>query len=176
MSEVYYDVETQKSAEEVGGWNNVHLLLVSVAVTWCQEDGFKRWVEGEMAALIEYLNKFDRNVSFNGDRFDSKVLSHYGDVSQIRKRSFDIAPPLFNKLGHRIKLDTLAQATLGTGKTADGMVALQWWREGEIDQLAEYCEQDVKVLVGIVKFARENGYVQYFDLDGRRRSVYVKWQ
>jgi len=175
MTEVYYDVETQKSADEVAGWGNIHLMLVSVAVTWCEQDGLKRWREEEVPAMIDYLTKFDRIITFNGDRFDSKVLSHYGDVSRIRQKSFDIAPRLFSKLGHRLKLETLAQATLGIGKTADGMLALKWWKEGKIDQIAEYCEQDVKVLVDIVKFAREKGYVQYFDLDGRRRTVYVKW-
>ncbi len=175
MIEVYYDVETQKSAEEVGGWGNIRLMLVSIAVTWCEQDGFKRWTEEAVPALIDYLTKYDRIITFNGDRFDSQVLSHYGDVSRIRQRSFDIAPRLFSKLGHRLKLETLAQATLGIGKTADGMLALKWWKEGKIDQIAEYCEQDVKVLVDIVKFGREKGYVQYFDLDGRRRTVYVKW-
>lgn len=175
VREVYYDVETQKSADEVGGWANVDQMLVSVAVGWSSRDGFRRWQEHEMPTFIAYLIQFDRIISYNGDSFDSKVLSHYGDVSLLKKKSFDLHRKLKEILGHRIGLDAVAQATLGSGKTADGLTALRWWKEGQVEKIAQYCEQDVQVLVDLVKFARTNGFVRYTDLSGFERVIPVKW-
>ena len=174
MREVYYDIETQKSAAEVGGWQNTHLMRVSVAVTWSEQDGFRRWQENEAGALISYLCSHDRVISYNGDGFDSKVLSFYGDVSEIHRRSLDLATALKRNLGHRIRLDSIAQPTLGTGKTADGLTALRWWKEGKLELIAEYCQQDVQVLVDLLKFVRTNGYLRYLDLSGHERTVYLR--
>jgi len=174
-SEVYYDIETQKSAADVGGWNNVHLMRVSVAITWSSADEFKRWDEPDVPGLLNYLTRFEKVVSYNGDGFDSKVLSYYGNVLPISLKSFDVLTDLSKRLGHRLKLDSVAHATLGVGKTADGLVALQWWKEGKVDQIAEYCKQDVRVLVDIVSYGRKNGFVRYEERDGSTKSVKVDW-
>ena len=173
-AEVYYDVETQLSADEVGGWGNIHLMRVSVAITWSPGDLFRRWDEPQMPEMIAYLSGFRKIISFNGDGFDSRVLSAYGDVSAINRNSFDLLTDLKKKLGRRLKLDSLAQGTLGEGKTADGMAALRWWKEGKVDQIAAYCQQDVKVLVDLVAFARAKGYVSYPDFH-QIKNVAVQW-
>ncbi len=175
FSEVYYDVETQLSANDVGGWENIHLMRVSLAVSWSHLDGFREWDEAAMPKFISYLNSFQRVYSFNGDRFDAQVLSRYGDVAELRRRSVDVFVDASRKLGHRISLDSLAQATLGAGKTADGMQALRWWKEGRLDLIAMYCRQDVQVLVDLVRFARANGYVRFLDKQGATRSLGVHW-
>jgi DEAD/DEAH box helicase domain-containing protein len=174
VHEVYYDIETQKSAAEVGGWQNTPLMKISVAVTWSEKDGFRRWREGEASELISYLSIHDQIISFNGDGFDSKVLSFYGDTSEINRRSLDLATALRRNLGHRIRLQSIAQPTLGKGKTADGLTALRWWKEGKVELIAEYCEQDVQVLIDLLKFVRSNGYLRYLDLSGSERVVYMK--
>lgn len=174
-NEVYYDVETQLSAEEVGGWNNVHLMRVSVAVTWSERDLFKLWEESSAPQLIEYLSGFGSVVSFNGNGFDSRVLSFYGNVADIKQRSFDVLVDLTRRLGHRVSLDSVAQGTLGSGKTADGMTALKWWKEKQIELIAEYCRQDVQVLRDIVAFGRSSGFVRYSDRFGGNRTVNVEW-
>jgi DEAD/DEAH box helicase domain-containing protein len=174
VREVYYDIETQKSAAEVGGWQNTHLMRISIAVTWSEKDGFRRWQEAKASELISYLSTHDRIISFNGDGFDSKVLSFYGDISQINRRSLDLATALKRNLGHRIRLESVAQPTLGEGKSADGLTALRWWREGKIELIAEYCEKDVQVLVDLLRFLRSNGYLRYLDLAGNERMVYLR--
>jgi len=174
FSEVYYDIETQLSASEVGGWNNIRAMRVSVAVTWNQQDGFRHWNESAVPALIEYLGKHDRIVSFNGDRFDSEVLSAYGDVRPLRAKSLDVMVQIAGIIGHRITLDSVAQATLGVGKSADGLQALRWWKEGNLEDLTRYCEQDVKVLVDIVAHAREHGSILYLDRAGKSQRVPIR--
>lgn len=173
--EVYYDVETQLSADEVGGWNNIRQMRVSVAVTWSAKDLFRLWEEGTVPQMIEYLASFATVVSFNGDRFDAQVLSYYGSVDAINRRSFDVLVDLSRRLGHRVSLDAVAQATLGVGKSADGIIALRWWKEKQIELLAEYCRKDVQVLRDIVEFGRVNGSVKYVDRSAVSRSVDVQW-
>ncbi len=172
---VYYDVETQKRADEVGGWEHADKMLISVAVTFSEDDGFRVWYETTVPDMIDYMNAFDLVVSFNGDNFDSKVLSYYGDVSTLNRKSFDVAQYLSSRLKHRIRLESVAMATLKVGKSADGLAALQWWKEGKIDKIIEYCQQDVQVLRDVVKFGQENGYIEYRDLQEQPVQMKVDW-
>ncbi|MBM4168594.1 MAG: helicase [Ignavibacteria bacterium] len=174
-SEVFYDLETQLSADDVGGWQNSHLMRVALAVTWCARHGVRRWDESSVKELIEYLTSFARIVSFNGDNFDSRVLSFYGDVRILRSKSFDVLVDLTVRLGHRVSLDALASATLGRKKTADGLAAIRWWKAGRLEELAAYCENDVGVLRDIVAYGRHSGHVRYLDRSGVTRSVSVEW-
>ncbi len=172
---IYYDVETQKRADEVGGWNNADQMLVSVAVSYDDKAGFRDWTEKDVPEMIRYLSGFDVVISYNGDQFDSKVLSHYGDVTGIHERSFDVAQYFNQRLKHRLKLDAVATATLGTGKSSDGLQALKWWKEGRVREILEYCRQDVQVLKDIVEFGKENGFIAYLDLQNKTIKVDVDW-
>ncbi len=172
---VYYDVETQKKAEEVGGWEHADKMLISIAVTLAEEEGFKVWHEKDIPDMIRYINGFDLVVSFNGDNFDSKVISHYGDISTMQKKSFDVAQFLSAKLKHRIRLESVAMATLNSGKSADGLAALQWWKEGKIQEIIDYCKQDVQVLRDVVEYGIHQGFVSYFDLDNNLARIDVNW-
>ncbi|KAB2879951.1 hypothetical protein F9K33_07215 [bacterium] len=172
---VFYDVETQKRADEVGGWDRADLMLISIAVSYTEDDGYKVWYEKDTREMIRYMSDFDMVVSFNGNNFDSKVLSHYGDVSALHQKSFDVAEYLSGKLKHRIRLESIAMATLGAGKSADGLLALQWWKEGRVDEIIEYCKQDVKVLRDVVMYGKENGYIAYNDVEQNMVKVAVDW-
>lgn len=174
---VFYDVETQKSVSEVQGWHNAHLMMISIAVTWSEADGFRIWYhsKNEIPDMIKYMESFDLVSSFNGDNFDSKVLSYYGDVNTINKKSFDVANYLSSVTKHRLKLETIAQATLNLGKSADGLLALQWWKQGKVEQIVNYCKQDVEVLRDIVLFGKSNGLVYYYDFGGNKIPVEVNW-
>ncbi len=172
---VYYDVETQKRADEVGGWNNADQMLVSIAITYDDSAGFRTWLEKDVPDMIRYMDGFDVVLSYNGDQFDSRVISHYGDVGTINRKSFDLAQYFHHRLKHRLKLDTIATATLGKGKTSDGLQALKWWKEGKIQDIIDYCEQDVQVLKDIVEFGKENGFILYTDLQGKEIKVDVDW-
>ena len=47
-------------------------------------------------------------------------------------RTLDMLVDLEAKLGHRLSLDSVATASLGVGKTGDGLDAIRWWREGKL--------------------------------------------
>ena len=82
---------------------------------------------------------------------------------------------LEQRLGHRIRLDAVASATLKIGKSADGLQAVQWWREGRIEELFRYCEQDVEVTRQLYEFGKAYRYVEYYDRSRKLQRVGVIW-
>ena len=169
--EIYLDIETKRLSSEVaGGWSNIEAFGLAIAVTWDLENSFRSWIEGQAAELIAELQKFERIVTYNGDRFDIRVLAAYGAVSELSTRSFDVLAHIRNVTGHLVALDHLASHTLGARKTGNGIAAVRWWREGKIEKVAMYCCHDVELLLRLVAFARQNGHVV---IDGR--EVKVAW-
>jgi DEAD/DEAH box helicase domain-containing protein len=169
--EIYLDIETLRLSNEVdGGWSNIRAFGIAVAVTWDKDHAFRRWFEVDAGRLIAELESFTRLVTFNGDRFDLEVLRAYAPVEALRQRSFDVHDKLYKQLGHRVKLDQLARDTLGTAKSGDGLQAVEWWRAGQKDRVAEYCEKDVAILRDVVEHGRAKGYVVVSS-----RQVRVEW-
>lgn len=153
-----------------GGWSNIRAFGLAVAVTWDKERGFRRWFEEDALKLVAELEQFTHVVTFNGNRFDIEVLRGYAPVDEVRKRSFDVLEELHKQLGHRVKLDHVAKETLGIAKSGDGLQAVEWWRAGQKDRVAEYCEQDVAILRDVVEHGRAKGYVVI-----SAKQVRVKW-
>jgi DEAD/DEAH box helicase domain-containing protein len=176
--EIYLDVETQRLAEEVpGGWDSIRAFGLTVAVTWDAAHEFRDWYEADVGRLIDELKRFDRIVTFNGNRFDFEVLSAYGDVRPLREKSLDILVDLKRRLGFRVSLQHLAQATLRKQKTGSGLDAVQWWRSGDPalrQRVVDYCRMDVEILRDIVAQGRREGFVRV-PAQGKELSVYVAW-
>lgn len=159
-SEIYLDLETLRLSHEVPGrWSNIREFGLAVAVTRDLEREFRHWFEPEAKPLVVELATFARIITFNGNRFDFEVLSHYAPVKKLYERSLDLHADLEAKLGHRVKLEELARGTLGVAKSGSGTKAVEWWRAGQKEKVLKYCEQDVQLLVDLVAFARKNGYV-----------------
>lgn len=174
---VYFDLETQRSARDVGGWDNKDKMGMSVGVIYSTATGrYEIFPEKEVDALISTMARADLVIGFNHIDFDYKVLQSYSmwDIGE-QMTSFDLLQDLEKRLGHRIKLDDIATASLGTGKTAEGLDAIRWWREGKVRQIAEYCCFDVKVTRLVHEFGVEHGYVRYIDRFGREMVVDVNW-
>ena len=161
-----FDLETQLSAQEVGGWDKAHRMKMSVGVIWDSFTGkMEAYLEEDVDALVEDLYKADLVVGFNTVRFDYNVLSGYAPFAAHRDlsalKSLDLLLEVQNILGHRLKLDSLAQATLNAEKSADGLQAIKWFKEGELDKIIQYCEQDVAVTRDLFLHALEKNYLCY---------------
>jgi DEAD/DEAH box helicase domain-containing protein len=178
MTEIYLDAETQRIADEVqGGWDNIRAFGLSVAVTWDEANGYREWYEPDAGRLIGELRAFDRLVTFNGLRFDLEVLSAYGDVRELHGKSLDLLQDLKRRLGFRVSLQSLGQATLGKKKTASGLEAVKWWRSGDPglrQRVLDYCRMDVEILREVVVYCRREGFVK-IPSQGRDLPVYVAW-
>ncbi len=171
------DVETQKSAEEVGGWQNITDMKMALAVTYNQASSqFRTHLEKDVDRLLLDLAMADRVIGYNIDRFDLPVLKAYTQWDLSRIRTFDLLADIYRKLGFRLKLGDLAQATLGIGKTSDGLQSLKWWKEGRVDLIEQYCKRDVEVTRDVYLFGQRNGYVLYRDRDGKQLRLPVEWK
>jgi len=175
---VYFDLETQKTAQDVGGWHNTHLMRVSVAVLFDSlEDRFMVYEEDEIDDLMKYLDKADLIIGFNIKKFDYSVLGAYTNRDLAKLPTFDILEDIFKRLGFRLGLDHLAKETLGRGKTAHGLQAVEWFRQKEMKKLTEYCRQDVIVTRDLFQYGLKNGHLIYKEKrSGTRLRLLVDWK
>lgn len=173
---VFFDIETQNTFQEVGGHYPERLRL-SVAVTYNSAAGaFQRYTEQNVTDLVAELAAADLVVGFNLYGFDYPVLQQYtSSVVLAQLPTVDMMLELQKRLGHRIGLDAVASATLKIGKSADGLQAVRWWREGRLEEVFRYCEQDVEVTRQVYEFGKTHRYVAYYDRQYRLRQVAVSW-
>ncbi len=177
MNDLFFDLETQRSIQEVGGRENIKLLRMSVAVTFSTAaNDFKSYTEKDVPALIADLKAADRVIGFNLLTFDYQVLKAYTSERLSELPTLDLLDDIYNKLGFRVGLDALASATLGTSKSADGLAAIRWFREGKLDELIAYCRDDVAITKKLFESGRDNGFVVYPDRDGRKKRINVAWR
>ncbi len=174
---VYFDLETQKSAEEVGGWDKIRDMRMSIGVTYSTARGnYMIYGENNVNALIEELRRADLVVGFNNLRFDYEVLvghNPFFDVEQVP--TLDMLVELQKTLQHRLSLDSIAQATFGVEKTAEGLQAIRWYKEGELLKIAEYCCYDVKITRLVHEHGVSRKQLHYVNRFGKTLSVPVAW-
>ena len=177
MNIVYFDLESQKLFQEVGG-RDASKLLLACGVTWSTaRSDFAVYWEKDAAALVAELKAADRVVGFNIIGFDYEVLRPYARTENFRMfRTTDMLQDIYRTLNFRLSLDTIAKATLGTIKTADGVQSVEWFKRGEIEKVAEYCKADVDITRRVYEFGRENGFVHYYSKLGSKLKVVVNWK
>lgn len=175
MNPVFFDLETQKLFQEVGG-RNPALLRVACAVTWTAGRDFHVYWEADVPALLDELKAADQVIGFNIRGFDYEVLRPYAaGINLASIRTLDLLLDIRRALGFRLSLDAIAGATLGAAKTADGLQSVAWFRSGDLDKVAEYCKSDVDITRRVFEFGRENGFVHYYSKLGSTLKVPVKW-
>jgi DEAD/DEAH box helicase domain-containing protein len=174
---VYFDLETQKSAEEVGGWDKVRDMRMSIGVTYSTARGeYRIYREQEVNALIDELRRADLVVGFNTVRFDYEVLAGHNPFFEAQQvPTLDMLVELQKTLQHRLSLDSLASATLGVEKTAEGTQALRWYREGKLLEIAEYCCYDVKITRLVHEYGLSHKRLHYLNRAGKKLAVAVTW-
>ncbi len=174
---VVLDVETRFSAAEVGGWHKADRMGVSVAVLYdSRTDAFTAYEQNAIPALVEVLRTAPLVVGFNTIQFDYAVLQpHAGGYNLRSLPSLDLLVQIHRALSFRVSLDNLAGATLGTQKSADGLLALRWWKEGKIKEISEYCQKDVAITRDLFLFGKTHGYLMFTNKTGGAIRVAASW-
>lgn len=173
---VYFDLETQKSAEEVGGWDKISAMGMSIGVTYNTALGdYNIYGEKQVDDLIADLRRADLVVGFNHLRFDYEVLHGYTTFDLRQLPTLDLMVELQNTLNHRLSLDAIASATFGLEKTSDGLQALRWFKQGKILEIAEYCCYDVKLTKLVHEYGVQHRQLHYNSRFGKKMAVPVKW-
>ena len=170
------DVETRRSAAEVGGWHRADLMGVSVAVLYDSKgDCFTEYEQEDLPAMFERLREAGLVIGFNSSRFDYAVLQPFAGYDLRSLPTLDMLVEVKKRLSYRVSLDNLARATLNAPKSADGMQALQWWKEGNLASIAEYCRKDVEITRDVYLFGHREGYLLFTNKAGQQVRVVVEW-
>jgi len=176
MNVVFFDVETQRTFDEVGGRQNIRKLGLAAAVTYSTADGvFHRYTEEKVADLVAELKAADLVVGFNVLSFDYEVLRAYTDAQLSNLPTVDMLEQIYKRLGFRISLDKLATSTLGITKSADGLQAVRWYKEGRIQEILDYCQQDVEITRRLYEYGKQHKHLKYQDRNYRLQMVQVSW-
>ncbi|MEK7131642.1 MAG: ribonuclease H-like domain-containing protein [Patescibacteria group bacterium] len=165
LNEIVFDIETQNTFADVD--NDFKKFKIScVSIYSYATDSYTSFEENELNKFWPILEKADRIIGYNSEHFDLPILHNYypGDLSVINH--LDIMKKVKASTGIRLKLNSIAMATLDMEKSADGLQAIRWWKEGKIDEIKKYCEQDVKVTKEIYEFGKKNKQLFYQSLVG----------
>ena len=176
MSIIVYDVETQRSFDEVGGRHNIRKLGLSAAVTYSTStEAYQHYTEETVVDLIAELEAADLVVGFNVLSFDYEVLRAYTDDPLNDIETVDMLDHIHRRLGFRVSLDNLASTTLKTSKSADGLQAVRWYKQGRMQEILEYCQQDVEVTRKLYEYGKQYKHLKFRDRSYREKTVAVSW-
>lgn len=160
QDKIVFDIETKNSFADVGGQANIDKLEASVVGAYSyNQDKYFMFEESELPALGELFKKAGLLIGFYSKKFDIPVLEKYFNFKISAIPHYDILEEIEKSFGRRIGLGLLAEANLGVGKSGKGMDAIDFWRNGELEKLKEYCLQDVKVTKGVFDLIRTQGYL-----------------
>ena len=173
---VVFDVETRRSAAEVGGWHLASKMGVSILVAYDSlTQNCSSYTQDNLAAFFSLLREADAVVGFNSLRFDCAVLQPFAPYNLATLPHVDLLRRIQDTLHYRVSLDNVAQATLDAPKSADGLQALQWWKEGRLDKIEAYCRDDVLLTQRLYCFGLEHGFVLFRNKAGQRVRVPVNF-
>lgn len=175
MNDIVLDIETQNTFEEVGGFFTDKLKVSLVVAYYYATDTYESYLEADLPVMFQKMETGGRIIGYNSIGFDMPVLNNYYAGDLLKLPQLDILKEIEKSLGYRIKLDDVAAATIGTGKSSHGLQAVAWWKEGKIDEIREYCQQDVKITKEVYEFGLKNGYVLFDNRAGERQLIPVNF-
>lgn len=164
MRVVTFDIETANWITETGSSDPVDLEIALVCIHDSETGAYSSYLAPELPQLWRILERTDILVGYNSDHFDIPLLNKYYPGDLMRLKSLDLMQEVYAALGRRLRLDAIAEATLGEKKIGNGAQSLEWWRAGEIERVRAYCMKDVEITKKIFDYALENGVLKYRDL------------
>lgn len=179
MNHIVLDIETQNLFSDVGGKENLTKLLLSVAGVYSYASNrFLTFTEQEMPRFQSLLEKTSLIIGFNINHFDLPVLQKYLSLDLNKISTLDIMEEVIGAVGHRVSLDDLLINTLNNRKSANGLLAVQYWREGRMNELRKYCLDDVRLTRDLYEHGLKNGEIRFTARDANLpyvKSIEVDW-
>ena len=163
-----YDIETQESFQQVGSRDPKKLHISCLCAYSYNQCELLSFTESQLPDFWKMVEQCQMVVGFNNHGFDDQVLSAYFP-EMAKVQSFDILAEVHKNLGFRIKLDNIAQATLGAAKSGDGLHAIELYAQGKIEELIQYCMDDVKITQELYEYGKNNGHIRYSDFKGLKQ-------
>lgn len=173
INEIVFDIETQNTFQDVGGHNPSLLKVSLVGVYFYATNEFKTYFENDLKDLWPLFERADKVIGYNIKGFDLPVLNNYYAGDLMKLPHLDLMDEIVKSTGFRIKLDDVASATTGEGKSGSGLVAVEYWRTGNLEKLKSYCLDDVRITRDVYEFGKKNGFLKYKDWLGKVAEVKV---
>lgn len=170
-TEIVLDIETQNTFQDVGAYKASLLKISLVGVYFYETDTWEAFLESDLPKLWPRLERSSRIIGYNLFGFDYPCLQTYYTGNIMSLPTIDIMLEIEKRIGFRVKLDDVAHATLGMGKSGHGLQAVEFWKNGEIEKLKDYCLQDVRVTRDIYEKALNEKIVYYTDRQGQKQPV-----
>lgn len=169
---ITFDIETSNQFSDVGSSDSTMLNISVVGIHDSANDSLESFLVPDFPRLWKVIEQADALVGYNSDHFDIPLLNKYypGDLTRIK--SIDLLREIHLSLGRRVKLDAVAEGTLGTRKSGNGLDAIKWWREGKVDLVREYCLKDVDITRKVFDYALKNNSLKFKEL-GKTKEVKI---
>ncbi|MFA5995674.1 MAG: ribonuclease H-like domain-containing protein [Patescibacteria group bacterium] len=173
---IVYDLETQKTFAEVENGKPELLRVSYLGLYSFSQNQYFGFFEPDLPKLEAIMLKEQPLlIGFNSIHFDNKVLQPYFKQLNISTLpQLDILAEIYNSLGFRMKLESVAQATLGTGKSGSGLDAIRYFRTGNLEALSKYCLDDVRITKDIYLYGKQHGFILY-TAAGELARLPVSW-
>lgn len=173
MKYLVFDIETRNTFEQVGSDQPDALDLSVISIFDSRDQSMKTFEMHELTQAWPLFEGIDFIVGFNSDHFDIPILNKYYPDDLLKIKSIDLLTSVKNSFGRRIKLDNIAEATLGKNKIAHGLEAIKWWNEGKIDLIKKYCEEDVYITRDIFLHALNHRKLFATDREGKKVEIAI---
>lgn len=133
------------------------------------------FTEQELHKLYPILENASYIVGYNVKSFDIAVLQGYYPGNTEHFSVFDILDDVREKIGRRLALNDLINATLGKKKTGHGLMAIDYYKEGKWDELKKYCLDDVLLTKELFDYGTQSGQI-YFMNEVGKAPIKVEWK
>ncbi|OGU11679.1 MAG: hypothetical protein A2X63_09225 [Ignavibacteria bacterium GWA2_35_8] len=156
MRKIVFDIETSNFFQDVNKNDPSLLDLALIGIYDSETDQYYSFLQNELHKLWPFLENADMLIGFNSDHFDLPLLNKYypGDLSAIKH--IDLLKEIRKSYGRRMKLDQLAEGTLGKNKSGHGADGMMWWKQGLVDKVRNYCIDDVRITKELYDYALAN--------------------
>lgn len=171
-NEIVFDIETQSAA----GFDFKTMRISVIGCYFYQTDSFEVFEEKELPQLWKRFEQADRLIGYNSKGFDLPIMNNYYSGDFLQFSNLDILEEIKNAIGFRLKLNDVAAATIGTGKSGHGLQAVEWWKQGEIQKIKDYCLQDVKVTRDVYEYGLKYSALAYEDRLSGRKAIPVDFK
>jgi len=163
MRKVVFDIETKDGGKN-GRPDPRDMEISVVGIHDSEANSYRAFLEEEFADLWRILEHTNLLIGYNSNHFDIPLLNRYFPGNLTHIKSIDLLHEIKKASGRRVRLDAVAEGTLGKSKSAHGLQAVEWWKQGEVEKVKEYCLHDVKLTKELYDYALQNGHLKYKSL------------
>ena len=171
---VVIDLETKKSFREVKDNKDLGVSMLGL-YNYADQKQYS-FEEGELSNAFPLLEGASVVIGFNIISFDLPVLQAYYPGKVTNFKTFDILDYVKETIGKRLSLNDLVSATLGKKKSGHGLLAIEYFREGKIDQLRSYCMDDVMLTKELFDYGAAHNEIIYLNERGKVSIPVKNWK